>query len=324
MKAQTEQKQTKQPKQKQEMDIMKLVEGFGSEDKCREYLEGLRWPDGVTCPRCESKKISRIYERNQFACDSCQYQFSVRAGTIFHDSHLPLTKWFMAVYLMCESRKGISANQLKRTIGVAYKTAWYLCHRIRAAVKDADTTPLANIVECDETYVGGKARNKHKSQRRANTQGRSLVNKSVVLGAIERGGQLRLKVGKKVDRETLHGFVKETTHPDTKCIMTDEWPAYDGIADENTKHETINHGNDEWVRGDVHTNTAESAWSLFKRSIVGAYHQVSAKHLERYLDEFEFRFNNRNNPYLFRDTLLRLIASPNLEYKELTKEARTI
>lgn len=308
----------KTPKQPQEMDLIKLIEKFGSEDKCRAYLEGLRWPDGVRCLRCQSEKISRIYDRNQFACDSCKYQFSVRAGTIFHDSHLPLSKWFIAVYLMCESRKGISANQLKRTLHVAYKTAWYLCHRIRAAVKDADTSLLKGIVECDETYVGGKAKNMHKKEREAKIKGRGAVGKAMVIGAIERGGQLRLRVGKTADRETLHGFLNEQTHPQTECIMTDEWPAYDGIADKDTRHEKVNHSKDEWVRGDVHTNTAESAWSLFKRSIVGSYHQISTKHLDRYLDEFEFRFNNRDNPYLFRDTLLKLIASSNLEYKELT------
>lgn len=305
---------------KQEMDLMKLIEQFGSEDKCREYLESLRWPDGVSCPRCESKKISRIYERNQFACDSCQYQFSVRAGTIFHDSHLPLSKWFVAVYLMCESRKGISANQLKRTLNVAYKTAWYLCHRVRAAVKDADTTLLCETVECDETFIGGKAKNMHKKDREKKIQGRGPVNKAMAVAAIQRGGQVRIKVESQRDRETLHAFLKSQTAPETDRIITDEFPAYQGIADADTKHETVNHGAEEWVRGDVHTNSVEGVFSLFKRSVVGAYHQVSTKHLDRYLDEFEFRFNNRNNPYLFRDTLLRLIASTNLEYKELTSE----
>lgn len=303
---------------KQEMDIMKLIEQFSSEDKCRAYLEGLRWPDGVRCLRCQSDKISRIYERNQFHCDSCSYQFSVKVGTIFHDSHLPLTKWFIAVYLMCESRKGISANQLKRTLSVAYKTAWYLCHRIRAAVKDADTTPLCETVECDETFIGGKAKNMHKSVREQKIKGRGPVNKAMALAIIQRGGQVRIRLESQRDRETLHAFIRSETAPETKRIMTDEFPAYQGIADADTTHETVNHAADEYVRGDVHTNSVEGVFSLFKRSIVGAFHQVSTKHLDRYLDEFEFRFNNRNNPYLFRDTILRLITSENLEYKELT------
>src|SRR5689334_1984255 len=139
------------------IDLCELIEQFGSEDKCRDYLEGLRWPDGVKCPRCGSDKISRIKKRHTFDCDACRYQFSVRAGTVFHDSHLPLWKWFLAVYVMCESKKGVSANQLKRMLGVSYKTAWYLCHRIRSAMTDETTEPLTGTVEADETYVGGRS-----------------------------------------------------------------------------------------------------------------------------------------------------------------------
>ncbi|HEX8072070.1 MAG TPA: IS1595 family transposase [Pyrinomonadaceae bacterium] len=309
----------KTKKQKQDVDLTTLMSKFSDEEACRTYLEHLRWPDGVKCLRCQSEKISRVYDRGLFACDACGYQGSVKVGTIFHDSHLPLTKWFLAVYLMCEAKKGVSALQLKRTLGVAYKTAWYLCHRIRAAVADADTSQLTGIVECDETYIGGKAKNMHKSERERRIQGRGPVGKAMVLGAIQRGGGVRLTVEKRNDRATLHKFTKAAIADDAECIMTDTWPAYEGIADENTRHETVNHSADEYVRGECHTNNMENVWSLFKRSIVGAYHQVSEKHLDRYLDEFTFRFENRNNPYLFRDTLLRLIAAPNLEYKELTK-----
>jgi transposase-like protein len=309
---------TKTTKPKQEMDLMKLFQQFGTDEQCRIALEKLRWPDGVRCPRCQSEKISRAYKRNQFECEPCAYHFSVTAGTIFHDSHLPLTKWFAAIYLICESKKGISANQLKRTIGVAYKTAWYLCHRIRAAVKDADTSLLSGIVECDETFIGGKAKNMHKNVRAQKIQGRGTVGKAMALAAIQRGSGVRLVVEKTRDRETLHRFIKASLDPKAERIMTDEWPAYDGIADKNTTHEKVNHSADEYVRGDVHTNSVEGVFSLFKRSIVGAYHQISVKHLDRYLDEFEFRFNNRNNPYLFRDTLLRLIASDSLSYEQLT------
>jgi transposase-like protein len=299
---------------------MTMLARFGDEDKCRTYLEHLRWPDGVRCIRCQSDKISRIYTRNMFVCDSCDYQFSVKTGTIFHDSHLPLMKWFAAIYLMNEAKKGVSANQLKRNLGVAYKTAWYLCHRIRAAVKDADTSLLNGIVEVDETYIGGKAKNMHAKDRAEKIQGRGAVNKAMVVGAIKRGGGVRLTVAKSNDRRTLHNFIKAQIDGNTECIMTDEWPAYNGIADENTRHETVNHRYAEYVRGECHTNTVEGVWSLFKRSIMGSYHQISVKHLDAYLDEFEFRFNNRNNPYLFRDTMLKLIASSNLEYKELTAE----
>lgn len=307
------------PKQKQEMDLLTLMQRFGDEDKCRAYLEHLRFPDGVRCIRCQSDKISRIYTRAVFSCDACGYQFSVKTGTIFHDSHLPLVKWFAAIYLMSESRKGVSANQLKRTLNVAYKTAWYLCHRIREAVKTEEGVLLSGIVECDETFIGGKAKNMHKSDREKRIQGRGSVGKAMVLGAKERGGNVRLVHEKRADRKTLHAFIKAQISPNAECIMTDDFPAYEGIADADTRHETVNHSGGEYVRGDVHTNGIENVWSLFKRSIVGAYHQVSEKHLDRYLDELEFRFNNRNNPYLFRDTLLKLIASDNLEYKELVK-----
>lgn len=305
-------------KQKQDVDLTTLMQKFSDEETCRAYLEHLRWPDGIKCLRCQSDKISRIQTRGLFECDACGYQGSVKVGTIFHDSHLPLTKWFLAVYLMSEAKKGVSAMQLKRTLGVAYKTAWYLCHRIRAAVADADTSQLVGTIEVDETFIGGKAKNMHKKDRERRIQGRGPSGKAMVLAAIQRGGSVRLKVEDRRDRETLHAFIKGQVSPDAERIMTDEWEAYKGIEDENTTHETVNHGKDEYVRGDVHTNSAEGVFSLFKRSIVGAFHQVSVKHLDRYLDEFSFRFDNRNNPYLFRDTLLRLIASENLEYKELT------
>jgi transposase-like protein len=307
---------------KADVDLVTLMAKFSNEDTCRAYLEHLRWPEGVKCLRCESDKISRIQTRGLLECDACGYQFSVKVNTIFHDSHLPLTKWFLAVYLMSEAKKGVSALQLKRTLNVAYKTAWYLCHRIRAAVADADTSQLLGTVEVDETFIGGKAKNMHKVDRERRITGRGTSGKAMVLAAIQRGGGVRLRVEDRRDRETLHAFIKGEVSPDAERICTDEWEAYKGVEDENTKHETVNHGKDEYVRGDVHTNTVEGVFSLFKRSIVGAFHQVSVKHLDRYLDEFSFRFDNRNNPYLFRDTLLRLINSSNLEYKELTKDEK--
>ncbi len=293
------------------MDLMMVMERFGTDEKCREYLEALRWPDGVRCPRCQSPRAFHVPSRNQYDCESCGYQFSVTAGTIFHDSHLPLKKWLTAVYLMSESRKGISANQLKRTLGVSYKTAWYLCHRIRAALKDAGAELLSGTVEVDETYVGGKARGKGRGYR---------GNKSMVLAALQRGGNIRLRVDKSPDRATLHAFIRATTKADGARIVTDEWPAYAGIASDTTKHETVNHHTEEWVRGDVHTNSVEGAFSLFKRSIIGAYHRVSAKHLQAYLDEFGFRFDNRQNPYLFRDTLRKLLTAEALPYQRLVRQ----
>lgn len=294
-----------------DMNLVQLIEKFANEKKCRVYLEKLRWPDGVTCPRCQSKKVYRVLDRDQFDCDSCRYQFSVTAGTIFKDTHLPLWKWFIAVYLMIESKKAMSANQLKRTLAVSYKTAWYLCHRIRKAVEETNREMLKGTVECDETYIGGKRRH----------VGRAYVgNKTMVLGAIERGGHVHLKVetrSKNPSKKILHDFVKATVADEAERIMTDDNNGYVGIEDANTTHESVNHSAEEWVRGDVHTNNVESVWSLFKRGLIGAYHRVSVKHLPAYLDEFEWRFNNRDNPHLFRDTMLKLIESRNLEFKQL-------
>jgi transposase-like protein len=297
----------------QEINLISLIDRFHDEDKCRNHLEGLRWPDGLECPRCAGKTISRIKTRHQLDCDSCRYRFSVTAGTIFHDSHLPLWKWFVAVYLIAESKKGISANQLKRTIGTTYKTAWYLSHRIRAALNEVDAQLLKGIVEVDETFVGG----------RMEGQGRGYKgNKTVVVKAMQRNGNICLQVVRGTDRETLHGFIRETTAGDTQAIYTDEWPAYKGIADKDTEHKTVKHRDKAYVaEGDVHTNSIENVWSLLKRSIVGSYHQVSAKHLDAYLDELEFRFNNRENPYMFRDAMLKLVVADNLPYEKLIADS---
>jgi transposase-like protein len=294
------------------MDLIKLMEQFGTEDQAREILERLRWPNGIECPRCATKSISRIYDRGQLDCNSCRYRFSVTTGTIFHDSHLSFQKWFLATFLMTESRKGVSANQLKRVLGVSYKTAWYLCHRIRATMVEVNAEMLSGTVEVDETYIGGKGHHGNIGRARA-------INKAIAVGAIQRGGKVRLRAIPNASRKELHAFIKETVGDQAAAIYTDGWPAYKGIADEDTKHETVNHRAKEWVNGDVHTNTVENIWSLLKRSIVGSYHKVSVKHLDAYLGELEFRFNNRKNQFLFRDTLKKLIQAEALPYKELIK-----
>ncbi|MFI5259122.1 MAG: IS1595 family transposase [Candidatus Limnocylindrales bacterium] len=304
---------SRRPTFTQDLDLVALIEDFGSEDKCRTYLEELRWPDGVRCPRCDSDKISRIVKRHQFDCDVCRYQFSVTAGTIFNDSHLPLWKWFLAVYVMGESKKGISANQLKRMLRVSYKTAWYLCHRIRESMRDDAAPYLMGIVEADETYIGGK----HPGQR----GGRSLAfNKTAVLGAVERGGEVRFRVTDRVNGKAIRSFLEAVVGDEAEAIYTDQFQSYRGIEDENTRHETVNHAAKQWVQGDVHTNTIEGVWSLFKRGLIGSYHHVSVDHLPAYLDEMAFRYNNRENAYLFRDTLLRLIGAEPMPYAELVAE----
>lgn len=292
------------------MDIGKLIEEYGTEDKCIEALAELRWPNGITCPKCDSDQIGKIETRKLFQCNTCDYQFSVRVGTVLQDSKLPLWKWFLATFLMIQSKKGISAAQLARTIGVSAKTGWYLSHRIRAAMAD-DGSLLGDSVEMDETYVGGKTKGKGR---------RYLGNKTMVIGAVERGAQVRLKVGVSPDGAALGNFIRRHVDDSVKYVYTDALPAYQTVPelyDEDTRHQYVNHSKDEWVRGEVHTNTIESVWSLLQRSIIGAYHHVSVKHLPAYLDELEWRYNNRRNPYLFRDTLTKLCGSGVLGYQEL-------
>ncbi len=299
---------------KSQMDMGKLMEAFDTEGECRTYMEELRWPNGIECPRCKGRVISRIKARDTFDCDSCRYQFSVMSGTIFHDSHLPLPKWFIATFLLCESRKGMSANQMKRILGVSYKTAWYLCHRIRAAMKDA-VHPLNGTVEVDETYVGGK---QHYGRGWNNPDN----NKEIVVGIRQRGGDLRFFHASDAKSGTLAKYIRENIGEDVEVVITDELPAYPkamiAAGVHGSKHKTIRHRDKVYVQGDIHTNTVENAFSLLKRGIVGSWHKVSAKHLAAYLDEMTFRFNNRKNPYLFRDTIQKLIAAPNLEYRKLT------
>jgi transposase-like protein len=299
---------------KSKMNLCKMIEQFDSEEKCRAYIEMLRWPDGVICMRCQSKKIYRLENRPLLLCASCEHQFSVTVGTIFHDTHLPLEKWFLATFLLCEAKKGMSACQVQRSLGISYKTAWYLCHRIRRAMTEVNPAPLKGTVELDETWIGGKRHWKERTY---------LLNKIMVLGAIERGGSLRMKAEKRSknpNQQIVREWINEVTASDAQNLYTDQHPAYFGIQDADTAHESVDHSKGEYVRGAVHTNSIENAWSLFKRSVIGSYHKLSDKHLDAYLDEFEWRFNNRKNPYLFRDTILKLIASSNLEYKELTAQ----
>jgi transposase-like protein len=288
---------------------MEAIRYFSDPVVCLEAVSKAKWPKGPECPRCESTKLSRIESRKQYECADCRYQFSVTAGTIFHDSHLPLWKWFLAIYLITESKKGISAKQMQRILGInSYKTVWYLCHRIRAAMETDDRQGLlVGIVEADETWVGGKHRGAGQGQKQ----------RQMVMGAVSRDGSVRLRVGKTPDRTTLHGFLNEVVSGDAEAIFTDSWKAYKGIGDHNTRHESVNHYREEWVRGDVHTQTIENVWSLFKRSIIGSYHQMSVKHMPAYLDELEWRYNNRHNPFLFRDTVRALTTADALPLRKL-------
>jgi transposase-like protein len=298
------------------VNLVGMMEKFGDESKCRAYLESLRWPNGAICPRCKADKVYRIVKRDQFLCSACEYQFSVTVDTIFHDTHLPLVTWFLATVLLCEAKKGMSACQIQRSLGIkTYKTAWYLCHRIRAAMVEVNRPKLGGQIEMDETYVGGKGHGR--AQRGRGTK------KRPVIGIRQRNGELRMFHAKEVTGRVLEKFLRDNVGEDVDVFFTDELNAYRGVAQRmglTKKHQMVQHGIKEYVRGNAHTNTIESAFSLFKRGLRGSWHKVSAKHLQAYLEEMCFRFNNRKNPYLFRDTILKLIASPNLEYKKLTEK----
>jgi transposase-like protein len=225
------------------------------------------------------------------------------SGSVFHDTHLPLWKWFLAVYIMCESKKSTSANQLKRTLGISYKTAWYLCHRIRKAMQDDGE--LNGVIEVDEAFVGGKRHGK---------TGRGAAGKTGVVGMIERGGKVRLDALAKLDRESLTKFIESHLGKNVKMVITDSYKGYNlkGIA----PHTKVNKTQGEATSED-NTNSIENVWSLLKRSLIGSYHQVSSKHLPAYLSEIAFRFNNRDNPNLFRHTMEKLLLGDHVTFEQL-------
>lgn len=299
--------------------LVDIVHRFGSEEVCRNYLEMLRWEDGKpNCPRCDSESVSVISTRNQFDCNDCRCRFSVTSGTIFDNTKLPLWKWFAAAYLMLESKKSMSANQISRTIGTTYKTAWFLCHRIREAMEAVDQGPaLFGVIELDETLLSHQRRRWRGTKKDA---GPGPANKRIwIAGALQRGGQVRLQRVANLKHESLMTFVRSVAKPETEAFYTDELRSYFGLADHDTKHESVNHFREEWVRGEIHTNGIENMWSLLKRSLVGAYHLVSVKHLDAYLSEWEFRYNNRHNQHAFRDVMKRLLSKEALRYATLTR-----
>jgi transposase-like protein len=293
------------------MTLIDIHTLFPTEAKCRELLVRLRWPRGPECPRCKGPAVELETERELFYCKDCDYQFTVTSGTIFNDTHLALFKWFAAVLLLCEAKKGISACQIQRTLGMSYKTAWYLCHRIRAAMREVQKTMLDGTVEMDETYIGGKKPGEY-----------GRVSKEIVIGLRKRGGELRFFHAADVKSGTLAKYIRENISADFDVIVTDEWRAYpkamikSGIH--KRQHKTIRHKDRIYVRGDVHTNSVESAFSLLKRGIIGTWHKISAKHLPAYLEEMSFRFNRRKNSDLFVDTLRHMITAPVLTFEKLT------
>jgi len=284
---------------------------FSTDEQCRAILKKLRWPIGIECIRCKSNRVFEVATQKKFECVDCGYQFSVLTQTVFHDTHLPLETWFMAVLLLVEARKGMSANQMKRTLGISYKTAWYLCHRIRAAMSQAEKPMLDGTVEMDETYVGGRKRGRRYQGRKD--------HKECVIGIRQRGGDVRFFHAEDARMGTLAKYIKENVSTDVDVIVTDDLPAYQKAVGAH-KHETVNHSAKEYVRfgTDIHTNTVENAFSLLKRGIIGSWHKISAKHLSAYLAEMEFRFNRRKNSDLFIDTLRHMITAPVLTFEKLT------
>ncbi len=275
------------------MDSMTL-DDFGklSDADARTLLETLRWPNGPACPHCGSANVTRIHGRaatvrpGLWRCRACRKQFTATVGTIFEDSHIPLHKWFLAIALMCSSKKGVSALQLQRNLGLgSYKTAWFMAHRIRYAMQPNGRPPLYGTVEVDETYIGGK---------RPGKRGRGAEGKTPVVPLIERHGRMRARVVERVGAKELKGAIRELVHKDAR-IMTDEWDSYQGIGQEFTGgHQTVKHSAGEYVHDEASVNSAESFFALLKRGVHGIFHHVSKEHLPRYCDEFAFRWNYRH------------------------------
>jgi transposase-like protein len=291
------------------MDVNTL---FSTDAKCRELLTRLRFPEGPRCLRCKGPVVELETEKHLFYCKDCDYQFSVTAGTVFNDSHLPLATWFAATLLLCEAKKGMSACQIQRTLGIGgYKTAWYLCHRIRHAMAQTDKPMLDGKVEMDVTYVGGQMRGKGHIAKND--------NKEVVVGIRKRNGDLRFFHARDAKGGTLAQYIRENISEDVEVIFTDDASANDAAMRKakRTNHKKINHSSGVYVVGDIHTNTVESAFSLLKRGIMGTWHRISAKHLPAYLEEMEFRFNRRKRSDLFFDTMRHMITAPVLPFAKL-------
>jgi transposase-like protein len=311
------------------MNLIDVTKLFKTDDDCLAYLESMRWPDGIRCPICGCDRISKITRKpgsknvrtRIYQCleATCKQQFSATSGTIFNDSHLPLTKWFMAIALIVDAKKSMSANQLKTHLGLgSYRTAWYMAHRIRKSMLNEGSANMSGIVEMDETYLGGKARGVGSGWHKH----RDL--KQVIVGIKQRNGNVRFFHAPDAKIETLAKYLKEHVSGDVEAIMTDDFSAYPRAlrlsGHDLAKHKTVNHSAKIYVDGDITTNGIESAFSLFKRAVIGGFHRISIKHLHRYLSEFETRFNARKAKDRFEPTLRAMLGVEPMPYALLVSE----
>jgi transposase-like protein len=294
-----------------QMTVAQFERAFPHEDACCAYLVRQRWPRAVACPRCGSIKAYPLKTMKwKWECPECReggaYRFSHLVGTVFENTNKPLRDWFRVIHMMLTSKKGVSALQVKRVMGFgSYETAWYMCHRIRVALQDKDFLQLIGVVELDETFIGGKAENRHKDKRGGGKGGGGGIGsgKIPVVGALQRKGKIVARVIESIDAKTLLGFVREAVSRRVSLICTDQFKVYNalgiGYPKRGYPHRSVNHRHGEYVAGVVHTNTIEGFWSLLKRGVMGSYHKVSAKYLPLYVAEFSFRYNNRHNDDIF-------------------------
>lgn len=300
-------------------NLLEAVRYFSDLDVANEYVAGLRWPDGPVCPRCEGREHSYISTRRLWKCRVCKKQFSVKVGTIFEDSPLGLDKWLPAVWLAANSKNGISSHELARSLGVTQKTAWFMLQRIRLAMQTGSFDKLSGVIEADETYIGGKARNMSANRHARRPKGRGHSGKTAVVGVIERGGEVRAAVVANTKKRTLIPFVKDAVEPGSS-VFTDLNRSYVGL-DWKYDHRTVDHAV-QYVDGQVHTNYMENFWSLLKRGLNGTYISVEPFHLFRYLDERVFTFNLRKVTDTERfDTVLGQVSGRRVTYAELIGHA---
>jgi len=295
---------------------------FADFEHCRQFMMELRWPGGkVTCPTCGAEKLTWLPKARVWKCYAghARPTFSLKTGTIFEDSPIPLEKWLCAAWMLIGCKNGISSYEIHRGLGVTQKSAWFMLHRIRLAMQDKGFTKLAGEVEVDETFIGAKARNMHKAKRAETIQGRGPAGKQVVFGMVERGGNVIVDHVETRRKKELQGVIRERVEAGS-AIFSDELLSYDGLSGD-FRHAVINHAV-EYVNGNVHTNTMENFWSLLKRGLHGTYISVEPFHLFRYLDEQAFRYNNRKATDAERfAAVMKQVVGRRITYKELTGKA---